>query len=120
MEDQPLENGTVEASPAAVAAQEDALIRSGVKKKPADRTPEETKAVRKYQREKQKGTRARVEARQGVSNRTPNSDTEMRAAIKLAQLACTGGLDMPFLQEEVFPQLDNWLWGYRLEGDGTE
>src|SRR6266513_1857645 len=62
---------------AAIAKQEAALITSGVKKKPADRTPEELKAVRKYQKLTQSKSRAKKNAREDIVNARYSSGEEV-------------------------------------------
>jgi hypothetical protein len=62
---------------AAIAAKEAALITSGVKKKPADRTPEELKAVRKYQNLTQSKSRAKQNARKDIVNARYSSQEEV-------------------------------------------
>jgi hypothetical protein len=62
---------------AEAAAQETALIRSGLKKSVKDRTPDEATAVRKYNREQQRDSRARTEARKDVGNSKYSSKEEV-------------------------------------------
>ena len=62
---------------AEAAVQETALIKSGLKKSVKDRTPDEATAVRKYNREQQRDSRARMEARKDVANSKHSSKEEV-------------------------------------------